>query len=212
MRAIIFDLDGTLVDSMGFWRSVSKDFLKEKSIDIDEEVQHKMTTMSLAKSLAYLKEYYNLEESVEELTVEFAQHVSDFYKNKVELKENAIEVLEYFKKKNFKIVIGTSTSKNFVDIVAEKFNLYDYAKRVFTVDNVGYIKAQKEFFLKIADTIHEKPHDIYLIDDSYLALRAAREAGLVAIGMYDINSDDKWHIVKEEQKYCISNLIELTKI
>lgn len=212
MRAIIFDLDGTLVDSMGFWRSVSRDFLKNKSIDIDDEVQHQMTTMSLEKSLAYLKDYYNLEESLEKLHQEFSKIVTDFYENKVPLKDNAIEILDYFKSKGFKIVIGTSTAENFVDIVAKKYNLYAYAEKIFTVDNVGYLKSQKEFFLKIAQTIGEDPEDVYLVDDSFLALRAAKYAGLVPIGIYDENSDDKWDIIKEEQEYCISNLIELTEI
>ena len=212
MKAIIFDLDGTLVDSMGYWRIVSRDFMKTKGIDIEDEVQHKMTTMSLVTSLKYLKEYYKLEESFDELYEGFSKTVIDFYSNKVELKDNALEILKYFKDRDKKIVIGTSTAKHFAEIVIKKYGIDKYIEGLYTADSVGHIKGEEKFFITIADAIGEKKEDIYLIDDSYLALRTAKKAGLETVGMYDENSKDKWQIVVDENKYSIRNLIELKNI
>lgn len=212
MKAIIFDLDGTLVDSMGYWRRVSRDFMKTKGIDIEDEVQHKMTTMSLVTSLKYLKEYYKLEESFDELYEGFSKTVIDFYSNKVELKDNALEILKYFKDKKKKIVIGTSTAKHFAEIVIKKYGIDKYIEGLYTADSVGHIKGEEKFFTTIADALGEKKEDIYLIDDSYLALRTAKRAGLETVGMYDENSKDKWQIVVDENKYSIRNLIELKNI
>lgn len=212
MKAIIFDLDGTLVDSMGYWRRVSRDFMKTKGIDIEDSVQHKMTTMSLNTSLRYLKDYYKLSESFEELYNGFSDTVIDFYSNKVKLKDNALEILKYFKDRDKKIVIGTSTAKHFADIVIKKYGIDNYIEGLYTADSVGHIKGEEKFFTTITSEIKEDPRDVYLIDDSYLALRTAKSAGLETVGIYDENSKDKWHLVVEENKYSITNLIELKNI
>lgn len=212
MKAIIFDLDGTLVDSMGYWRSVSRDFMKTKGIDIEDEVQHKMTTMNLDASLRYLKDYYNLEESFEELMRDFSRTVEDFYRNKVETKEGCLEILEYFKDQGMKVVIGTSTAAHFANIVIEKYGIDKFIDGLYTADSVGHLKAEEKFYTSIAEELGERSEDVFLVDDSYLALRTGKKAGLEVIGIYDENSKDTWPTIVSENKNSVKRLLELKNL
>lgn len=212
MKAIIFDLDGTLVDSMGYWRSVSRDFMKTKGIDIEDEVQHKMTTMNLDASLRYLKDYYNLEESFEELMRDFSRTVEDFYRNKVETKVGCLEILKYFKDKGIKVVIGTSTAAHFANIVIEKYGIDKFIDGLYTADSVGHLKAEEKFYTSIVEELGERPEDVFLVDDSYLALRTGKKAGLEVIGIYDENSKDTWPTIVSENKNSVNKLIELKNL
>ncbi|WP_277220813.1 HAD family hydrolase [Peptoniphilus vaginalis] len=212
MKAIIFDLDGTLVDSMGYWRSVSRDFMKTKGIDIEDEVQHKMTTMNLDASLKYMKDFYKLEESFEDLLRDFSRTVEDFYTNKVEMKDKCLETLKYFKDRGMKVVIGTSTAAHFANIVIEKYGIDKFIDGLYTADSVGHLKGEEEFYLSIADDLGEVPEEIFLVDDSYLALRTARRAGLIGVGIYDENSKDTWATIVDENKYSARKLIDLKKL
>ena len=197
---------------MGYWRRVSRDFMKTKGIDIEDAVQHKMTTMNLDASLKYLREYYKLEESFDELMRDFSKTVEDFYTNKVELKENSLEILKFFKDQGKKVVIGTSTADHFANIVIKKYGIDKLVDGLYTADSVGHLKAEEEFYLSIANSLKENPDEILLVDDSYLALRTAKSAGLKTVGIYDENSKDTWKTIVEENENSIENLIELKKL
>ncbi len=208
MKAIIFDLDGTLVDSMYYWRNLTRSFLKSKNLPLSHNLENALTTMTLRDSLLYLKEYYNLEESFESLFEYFQKTVIDFYTNKVIPKKHALEILEKFSKK-YILVIGTSTADEYANIIIKKYNIDKYVKKIFTSKNLSHSKEDPEFFEKIAENLNLKPEEIYLVDDSVLALRCAKSVGIKTIGIYDENSKSTWEDIVKENDFSIKSLDEL---
>ena len=77
---------------------------------------------------------------------------------------------------------------------------------------MGHLKAEEKFYTSIAEELGERPEDIFLVDDSYLALRTAKRAGLKTIGIYDENSKDTWPTIVSENKNSVNNLLELKNL
>ncbi len=212
MDLIIFDLDGTLVDSMSYWRNLTIDFLGARNLKISTEVLHFLNTYNLKLSIGFLKDYYKLRESFDQLYSEFDNRIIDFYSNKVKLKDGALEILKYFKERGLKIVLGTSTNEEYARIPLEKFGLKKYVEDINTVENIGTTKNKAEFFHILCKKYGILEKSSYLVDDSFIALRSAKEAGLVTIGIYDENSKDTWEDIKRENPHSIKNLLDLKNI
>ena len=77
---------------------------------------------------------------------------------------------------------------------------------------MGHLKAEEKFYTSIVEELGERPEDVFLVDDSYLALRTGKKAGLEVIGIYDENSKDTWATIVSENKYSVNKLIELKNL
>ena len=119
MKAAIFDLDGTLIDSMGMWRDLGRSFLERRGLAITKKVAEDMTTMSLKMNSHYLKETYNLKESTDEIYKEFKDIILNFYLNEVNEKEEAFNTIKKYKENGYDVVLGTATSDEFVYPILE---------------------------------------------------------------------------------------------
>ena len=94
IKAVIFDLDGTLVDSMWMWRNIDMEFLAERNLPYEEDLQDKIEGMSFTETARYFLEYFKLTETVEELKQIWNEMAIEKYRHEVPLKEGAEEILE----------------------------------------------------------------------------------------------------------------------
>lgn len=205
MKAAIFDLDGTLIDSMGMWRNLGKNFLEKREIEMTDEVANEMTTMSLNMSSVYLKEKFSLKESSQSIYKEFRETIMNFYLNEVEEKESAFDILKDYKEKGFDVVLGTATSDEFVEPVLERFNLKKYFDMVQTCDMVQIRKSDARYFDLISDKLNIDSKEIFLFDDAPHALNAAKNAGIVTVGVYDNESKQYWDEIVSNNNYAIKS-------
>ncbi|EFI41578.1 MULTISPECIES: HAD family phosphatase [Peptoniphilus] len=208
MKAVIFDLDGTLIDSMPMWRDLGRDYLESLNIELEDKVAQKIATLSLKMNSVFLKEYYNLKDSAEKIYDDFKDLVMHFYLNEVKPKDDAFRVLEDFKKSGYDIVLGTATSTEFIEPLFNRFNIREYFNFVQTCDMVGIAKNDSEYFKLISKRLNHSPDEIFLFDDAPFALKAAKKAGLVTVGVYEQTCSEHWDEIKAKNDYHINSFRE----
>lgn len=206
MKGIIFDFDGTLIDSMSVWRNLCTIYIESKGEKLTEEIAQKMTTNSLNMNAKILRDYYNFKGSDLDIYNEIGSTIKDYYENKFELKPNAIETLNILKDKGYKMCLGTATNEELLMPAIERFNLHKYFNFIQTVENVGISKSNKKFFQVAANKLSVQPGETYLFDDANHALKAAKEANIVTIAVYDESSHNMWEENKRISDYSILDL------
>lgn len=212
MKSIIFDMDGTLADSMAMWRSLGIDYLKSHGVDITSKDAQEMTTMSLKMSSSYMKEKFNLSLTPDEIYNDMKHIAEDFYEHHCTLKHGAKDVLDRFYEEGIPMMLGTGTPEEFFDPFLKREDMFKYFGEIATCDGLNLKKDDPRFFLTCCEMAGFDPKETVLIDDAYFAIVAAKEAGLTTICMYDEANDNMLRELSLKSDLFISDLSVLKKI
>lgn len=212
MKSIIFDMDGTLADSMVMWRSLGIDYLKSHGVDITSEDAQEMTTQSLKMSSSYMKEKFNLSLTPDEIYNDMKHIAEDFYEHHCTLKHGAKDVLDRFYEEGIPMMLGTGTPEEFFDPFLKREDMFKYFGEIATCDGLNLKKDDPRFFLTCCEMAGFDPNETVLIDDAYFAIIAAKEAGLTTICMYDETNDNMLRELSLKSDLFISDLSVLKKI
>jgi len=209
MKYAIFDLDGTLIDSMWVWENIDSEFLKIHGEVAPEGIRERLRTLSVRQSSELLKSELNLSQSVEDIMAEIAMLGEDKYKNDVQLKPFVLETLNNFKKNNVKMCIATASVRKNVISVMTRLNLLDYFDFIITCDDIKTGKENPEIYNLCLEKFGANINDIVIFEDSYHAIKTAKKAGFKVIGVYDKSSENDILKIKEICYIYIENLGEL---
>jgi HAD superfamily hydrolase (TIGR01509 family) len=202
-EAIIFDMDGTLVDSMWVWKDIDIEFLAERGMLFPEEFQSEIEGMSFTETAQYSKKRFQLKESVEELKAIWNYMAIDKYSHEVHFKPGAELFLQYCKEQGIPMGIATSNSIELVEAVAESKKLRDYIEVIVTSCEVPRGKPNPDVYLEVAARLGVNPKECLAFEDVPMGIMAARNAGLVVCAVDDDFSKGQVAEKKELADYYI---------
>lgn len=185
IKGVIFDLDGTLIDSMWVWHEIDVDFLKKRGLELPDGLQKEIEGMSFTETAVYFKERFNLKESVEEIKAEWDEMTLQYFNEHVTLKKGVKELLEYLKSKNMKIGIATSNTKERTKDILKKFDILHYFQTIRTSCEVKKGKPHPDVFLKAAEDLNIQPESCLVFEDTYAGVLAAKRAGMTVCAVAD---------------------------
>jgi len=224
-EVVIFDLDGTLVDSIGMWNDVDSELIKRggkiprKSVGTDrDDFLANNTIGNIYENYAkYLKESYSLSLTVEEINFLRNMLSKDYLKNSICLKPNAHILLKELYNRGYTLVLATIGSKWVVDIyMNENKNIVDicniqelFESRILTKEDVSKKKPDPEVYFKAMEIVNAKPEKCIVVEDSLSGVQAAKAAGIEVICVYDKYSDIDREKINSLANYNVDNYDEL---
>jgi HAD superfamily hydrolase (TIGR01509 family) len=205
IKAVIFDVDGTLIDSMWIWRQVDIEFLGKRGIPLPERLQMEIEGMSYSETAVYFKERFNLPESLEEIKEEWRLMAEDYYKRHIQLKSGAKEFLKLLYDKGLTLGIATSNSRELVDCMLANHGIRKYFSNIRTSCEVEKGKPYPDVYLKVAEDMGIDPCRCLVFEDTLSGVMAAKSAGMRVFAMADeISLESKDKLIELAEGYIHS--------
>lgn len=208
-KGAIFDLDGTLIDSMGVWEKIDREFLKKRNISIPSDYIEKINSMSFKKVAKYTIERFKLKESPEELIKEWNEMAIYEYSNNIKLKPHVKEYLIKLKDNNIKIGLVTSSSRILYEPVLKNNHIYEYFDVLTSLEDVKRDKSYPDIYLLVADKLKLNPQDCVGFEDILVAVNTMKKADFKVIGVYDKYADSEVEEIKKISDRFIYDFKEL---
>lgn len=200
IEAVIFDMDGTLIDSMWLWKTIDVEYLKQHQIDLPENLQDEIEGMSFSETAVYFKQRFQLADSVETIKQQWNQMATDYYMNQVTLKPDVIPFINSLAERRIKLGIGSSNSIELVTMVMKRFDLYHKFDSIRTSCQVDKGKPAPDIYLQVAQDLQVEPSKCMVFEDIPNGLIAGNQAGMITVAIYD---DFSKHM--EQRKRALAN-------
>ena len=230
-KVIIFDMDGTLIDSVGVWNKVDMELIKElgcleelNEIEIQQQRDNKLREFSKSENpyieyCQFLSSKYSSNLTGEETLKKRFDIAQNYLKNEIDYKDDVPELLKLLKEKNYTLVIASTTRRKNMDIycnenikIINKANIKDYFSIVYTREDAKEIKPNPEIYLRIVNELKVRKDECLIFEDSLIGIDAANNAGIEVVAMYDKYSDLERDEINKKATYSFNNYREVIQI
>ncbi len=185
----IFDLDGTILDSLGAWRDLGAKYLLRFGIVAEKNLDEILFNMSLREGAIFLKEKFSLPKTSDEIICEMNLMLEAAYKNEIALKRGALDALRFCEAKKMRVCAATAGERRLEEAALARCGALDFFEKIFTCGEENTSKSQPEIYLRAARFMALPPQKIIVVEDSREAAKVARDAGFATFlvqGEYEL--------------------------
>lgn len=205
INAVIFDLDGTLVDSMWVWSRIDVEFLGKYGIAVPAGLQNDLEGMSFTETAVYFKKRFSLSETVDEIKKIWRDMAMDAYCHSVPLKTGAHHFITYLKEKNIRLAVASSNAYELIDAVLKSHGIRDHFDCIITSCQVNRGKPAPDVYLEAARQLKTQVSRCLVFEDIIPGIQAGKNAGMRVCAVDDLYSRPQEKEKKKAADYFITS-------
>lgn len=211
IRGAIFDVDGTLLDSMFIWDTIGETYLRSIGYQPKENLNETFKNMSLHQAARYYQTEYGVTRSIDEIIDGVNAMLERYYRFEVPLKPGVAELLERLRQNGVKLCIATATDRHLVEAALDRCGVLSCFGEIFTCNEVGHGKDEPDIFEEALRFLGTEKAETVVFDDALYAVRTAKEAGFPVAAVYDSHEKAQDQIRMLADVY-LEELTQLDKI
>lgn len=209
MHGAIFDMDGTLLDSMGVWNSITEIFFTKHNIKYDKTHADRFREMTLTESSQYISAHFLPDSAAAEILAELNSLAAHEYIHNIRLKPYAKEYLYQLHSRGVKLAVATSGFADLCTAALKRLGVLDLFGAVALSSEVGVNKSNPDLYLLAAKRINVAPHECTVYEDILQGITGAKKAGMRTVGVYDESSRADAQKIKNTADVYITGWREL---
>ncbi len=197
-KYVIFDMDGTLIDSMPYWKRLSSDYLESKGFGtITPELFKRIIPLTMREAASLFIQELGVPGTPESAAQEMYEMIEIRYKNDILLKSGVKEYLTKLRKDGVRMCVASATPEPLVRLCLERLGVLDCFEFLLSCVTVGAGKKQPDIYLEAARRFGSVPEETAVFEDAFYAAQTAANAGFYVVGIYDESSYESWEALKK---------------
>ncbi len=208
-KGAIFDLDGTLLDSMHIWHDVDVEFFRRRNLPLTTDYIEIIKNMHLPAAAIYTKEKYNLAESADHIVEEWLQLCAESYLTNVDLKPGVYDYLKHLHENGIKMAFATASEKVVCEQTLKNHGIFDFFTDFAYVSEINVGKTEPDIYLLASERIGVSPKDCIVFEDIIEGVRSAKKGGFITCGVFDKSSAKDECKIRDIADYYINSFEEL---
>ena len=211
IQGAIFDVDGTLLDSMSIWDTIGEDYLRSIGYTPREDLKETFRSMSLVQAARYYQSEYGVDLSIEDIVAGVNAMLERYYCCEAVLKPGAMELLERLSQAGVKLCIATATDRYLVEAALGRCGALPNFGKIFTCGEVGHGKDEAHIFEEARCFLGTARAETAVFGDALYAIQTAKEAGFFVAAVYDDHEKAQSEI-RELADLYLKDLTQLDKL
>lgn len=188
IKAAVFDLDGTLLDSMHIWNEIDCAFLTRRGIAVPADYMLEVAHLGSYQTAVYTKKRFGLSESPEEMIAEWLEMAIRFYAEEAALKKGAFDYLSALHESGVRLAVATANSPELYLPALRRTGTLSLFGAVVNIDEVKRSKGFPDIYRLACERLNVKEEEAAVFEDLYLGVKGAKDGGFYTVGVYDPTS------------------------